>query len=503
MIPVIEQAKKYSDRIAIYSYGKPYTYQQLLHSSQAFASILLNQQKDLKEERVVFMVKAGFNYVLTQWAIWLAGGIAVPVLPTAPYETLQYVLNDTNAYVLVIDDELKEIIESVKLNYAIKIHAIEREKILANNQSYQELDIDVNRMAMILYTSGTTNHPKGVVTTHTNIVAQITALIKAWEWSEKDYILCLLPLNHIHGIINIVCCSLWSGACCEFLPKFDPQKVFEIIAEGRLTLFMAVPTIYYKLITYWDEIPTAEKSILQDRMERMRLMVCGSAALQVNILNRWRKISGHTLLERYGMTEIGMALSNPLKGRRFPGYVGRPLPKVQVRIADENNKSLPVGSSGEIQVKGPSVFLKYWNKEKETQESFTEDGWFKTGDIGIIENSKFKILGRSSIDIIKSGAHKVSALEIEDVLINHKKIKECSVIGIPDEEWGEIVCAVIVSNTIDSEIDFKRWLRDKLPPEKIPRKFEYVAELPRNNMGKVSKKELLRRFSPSEEKQLI
>ena len=235
MIPVIEQAKKYSDRIAIYSYGKPYTYQQLLHSSQAFASILLNQQKDLKEERVVFMVKAGFNYVLTQWAIWLAGGIAVPVLPTAPYETLQYVLNDTNAYVLVIDDELKEIIESVKLNYAIKIHAIEREKILANNQSYQELDIDVNRMAMILYTSGTTNHPKGVVTTHANIVAQITALIKAWEWSEKDYILCLLPLNHIHGIINIVCCSLWSGACCEFLPKFDPQKVFEIIAEGRLT----------------------------------------------------------------------------------------------------------------------------------------------------------------------------------------------------------------------------------------------------------------------------
>jgi malonyl-CoA/methylmalonyl-CoA synthetase len=408
---------------------------------------------------------------------------------------LQYVLNDTQASVLVIDDELKQIIESVKLNYAIKIHVIEREQILANNRFYKELDIDVNRMAMILYTSGTTNHPKGVVTTHANIVAQITTLIKAWEWSEKDYILCILPLNHIHGIINVVCCSLWSGACCEFLPKFEVQKVFEIIAEGRLTLFMAVPTIYYKLITYWDEIPTAEKPILQDRMERMRLMVCGSAALQVSILNSWRKISGHTLLERYGMTEIGMALSNPLKGRRFPGYVGRPLPKVQVRIADENNKSLPVGMSGEIQVKGPSVFLKYWNKEKETQESFTEDRWFKTGDIGIIENSKFKILGRNSVDIIKSGAYKISALEIEDVLINHKKIKECSVIGIPNEEWGEIVCAVIVKNDKEDDIDFKRWLRDKLPSEKIPRRFEYITELPRNNMGKVSKKELLSIFN--------
>ena len=135
-------------------------------------------------------------------------------------------------------------------------------------------------------------------------------------------------------------------------------------------------------------------------------MVCGSAALPVTILNKWRKISGHTLLERYGMTEIGMALSNRLKGRRFPGYVGKPLANVQVRITDEENKNLPIGLPGEIQVKGPLVFKKYWNRDKETKESFTEDGWFKTGDIGIIENNNFKILGRNSIDIIKSGAYK-------------------------------------------------------------------------------------------------
>lgn len=490
-IPIVDEVKKFSGKIAIQSSGKSFTYQHLIDSSQHFAGLLLGNSQDLAERRVLFMVKPGFNYVMVQWAIWQSGGVATPVNITSPFDTLDYALNDTGADILVIDSELKDIIESVKQKYQIQIHALSEEKPLMQVETVETSPIQLDRMAMILYTSGTTSLPKGVVTTHANIVAQITTLVKAWEWSEKDYTLCVLPLNHIHAIINVVCCSMWSGACCEFLPKFSPEKVYQVFAEDKMTVFMAVPTIYYKLISFWDEISSNEKLLLQEKMEKQRLMVCGSAALPVSILNKWRKISGHTLLERYGMTEIGMALSNRLKGKRYPGYVGRPLPKVQVRIADEENRTLPIGFSGEIQVKGPLVFKKYWNREQETAESFTEDGWFKTGDIGIIENDNFKILGRNSIDIIKSGAYKISAIEIEEVLRENKAIADCSVIGLPDEEWGEIVCAVIVEKSPINVANLKRWLRNKLAPEKIPRRFEIVETLPKNAIGKVSKKELV------------
>ena len=490
-IPIIDEAKKYMDRNAISSSGVDYTYQQLINSSYSFAQSYLAVNGDLSEERVVFMVKPGFNYVMVQWGIWLSGGVAVPVSITSPFETLQYVLNDTKATHLVIDNSLVDIITLVQRNYTIKICLIDKEKVVQSFQPPVTSLINVNRMAMILYTSGTTSLPKGVVTTHANIVSQVTTLVKAWEWKNTDYTLCVLPLNHIHGIVNVVCCAMWSGACCEFLPKFDAEKVYKTFLEGKLTLFMAVPTIYYKLISQWEIMPTKEKILLQEMMENQRLMVCGSAALPVTILNKWRKISGHTLLERYGMTEIGMALSNRLKGRRYPGYVGKPLPNVQVRITDDNNKPLPIGLSGEIQVKGPLVFKQYWNRDKETKESFTDDGWFKTGDIGIIENDNFKILGRSSIDIIKSGAFKISTIEIEEVLRENKAVLDCSVIGLPDEEWGEIVCAVIVEKMPINKVNLKRWLRSRLAPEKIPRRFEIMQDLPKNTMGKVSKKILL------------
>jgi len=500
MLPIIDQAKRHLHNIAIQSLGKSYTYQQLLESSEYYAGILLQQSKDLNEQRVLFMVKPGFNYVMVQWAIWRAGGVAVPLSITSPFESIQYVINDTEASILVIDKEFENIIHQTKSHYPIQVHVLENEQVcFKNNEIDLPDDISLDRMAMILYTSGTTSVPKGVVTTHANIVAQITVLIEAWEWTEKDYTLCVLPLHHIHGIINVVCCSMWSGACCEFLPKFDAGHVMRIFGEGKITLFMAVPTIYFKLISYWDEIPLQDRLLLRDKMENQRVMVCGSAALPVSMLKKWKKISGQILLERYGMTEIGMALSNRLKGRRYPGYVGKPLPNIHVRITDENDKILSIGMPGEIQVKGPSVFKKYWKREKETTASFTEDGWFRTGDIGIIENNNFKILGRNSIDIIKSGAYKISALEIEEVLREYKNIAECSVIGLPDDEWGEIVCAVLVEK---AEIDFsvlKRWLRNKLSSDKIPRRFEIVNELPRNAMGKVSKKELIETFSANTE----
>jgi malonyl-CoA/methylmalonyl-CoA synthetase len=333
-----------------------------------------------------------------------------------------------------------------------------------------------------------------VVTTHANIESQIRALVTAWEWEEKDHILNILPLHHVHGIINVLSCALWSGACCEFLPKFDASDVWSAILARKLTLFMAVPTIYYKLIEYWESASQKEKTAMAVAAKTLRLMVSGSAALPVPVMDKWKTITGQTLLERYGMTEIGMALSNPYRGKRQAGHVGLPLPNVEVRLADSENNTVAPGEQGEIQVKGPSVFMEYWRNEKATADAFTVGGWFKTGDIAVFDNGAYKILGRDSVDIIKSGGYKISALEIEDVLRKYPGIADCAVVGLADEAWGEIVAAFIVTG--DLELDEKaltNWLKERLPAYKIPRKYVPVVELPRNVLGKVTKNELKKR----------
>jgi malonyl-CoA/methylmalonyl-CoA synthetase len=354
--------------------------------------------------------------------------------------------------------------------------------------------LDLSRKAMILYTSGTTNLPKGVVTTHANIKAQIEMLQKAWKWESKDRTLCVLPLHHVHGIINVVCCSLWAGAICIFFSRFEPEEVVELLEIPSLSVFMAVPTIYYKLITYIEGLSDQRAGEIKGNLLKKRLMVSGSAALPVSVMEKWYEISGHWLLERYGMTEIGMAISNPYLGERKPGFVGLPLPTVDIRLVNDDGQA-NTGEPGEIQVKGPAVFQEYWGKKEATEESFTEDGWFKTGDTAILLDGYYKILGRTSIDILKSGGYKISAIEIEEVIRQYDLIEDCSVVGIPNEEWGEIVgAAIILKNSIDM-VAFQKWLAERLPKYKIPRSFRFLRELPRNAMGKVTKKDLLPLFS--------
>lgn len=354
--------------------------------------------------------------------------------------------------------------------------------------------IDRERRALILYTSGTTDKPKGVVTTHRNLEAQMETLVDAWKWSGNDHTLCVLPLHHVHGLINVVGCSLYTGACCEFLPDFVVDEVFRVFSEGRVNVFMAVPTIYVKLIAHWESLAPPTKARMSQVFRRMRLMVSGSAALPVSVMEKWEHISGHRLLERYGMTELGMAISNPYDGERRPGCVGTPLAGVEVRLTDEQDKLIS-NEPGEIQVKGENVFLEYWQQPESTQAAFTEDGWFKTGDVAIVENGYYRILGRSSIDIIKSGGFKISALEIEELLRTHPKIADCAVVGLPDEEWGEVVAAAIVpkEGRIDTE-GLKQWAKEYLPSYRVPRKFLTLASLPRNAMGKVTKNDVKKLF---------
>jgi malonyl-CoA/methylmalonyl-CoA synthetase len=341
---------------------------------------------------------------------------------------------------------------------------------------------------MILYTSGTTSRPKGVVTTHANVAAQIKSLVEAWEWSANDRILLCLPLHHVHGIINVVGCALWSGATCDMLPRFEANAVWDRIAGGQLTLFMSVPTVYTKLIAAWDAASPERRGELSQACRRLRLMVSGSAALPVSTLARWQEISGHTLLERYGMTEIGMALSNPLRGERVPGSVGTPLPGVEVRLAGEHGNPVGPGIPGGIEVRGSAVFAEYWARPDATRDAF-RDGWFITGDTAVVENGVYRILGRTNIDILKTGGHKVSALEIEEALRRHPAVAECGVVGIPDAEWGERVAAAVVlkdGDVLDLQ-SLRTWARELLAPHKLPSRLLVLDALPRNAMGKVMK----------------
>ncbi len=484
-IPLFERAKKHGGRTALRDVHGSFTYDRLLETSARVASGLLSDCEDLKGRRVAFLTPRSFDYPAVQWGIWRAGGIAVPLCEVHPPAELAHTVSDSHASVIVGHPDFKETLSQVAK--ATDVLFVPTDQLL--HQKPKPLpSLSPQRPALMLYTSGTTGKPKGVVLTHANLEAQITTLIDAWEWRPDDRILHVLPLHHTHGIVNVLCCALWAGALCHMLPRFDAGVAWQTLMKNDLTLFMAVPTIYVKLISAWKASSSHERRKMSDAGRKLRLMVSGSAALPVTAFQDWKTITGHDLLERYGMTEIGMALSNPLHGRRIPGHVGVPLPGVEVRLVDDEGNPATPGTSGEIEVRGPSVFKEYWMRPEETAAVF-RDSWFRTGDVAVVEKGSYRILGRRSTDIIKTGGYKVSALEIEEMLRTHPMVAEVAVVGKEDPEWGERVCAAIVpeSNADISIPKLRDWAKERLAPYKVPSKTLLVQDLPRNAMGKVVK----------------
>jgi len=346
--------------------------------------------------------------------------------------------------------------------------------------------------AAMIYTSGTTGKPKGVVHTHASLVSQVDILHHAWEWTADDRLLHVLPLHHVHGLVNGALGALWAGAELRFVEEFRPAEVWEQFVSRAATVFYAVPTLYHRLAEAWEQADETRRAAWSGGAAALRLAVSGSAALPAPLWSRWREITGQALLERYGMTEIGMALSNPYRGERRPGTVGQPLPGMDVRIVAEDGSDAPPGVPGEILVRGRSLFREYWNRPDATRSSF-RDGFFLTGDVAELDGGYVRIRGRASVDIIKSAGYKLSALEIEAALLEHPAIREVAVIGEPDPEWGEVVTACVVlhpGRPLDLA-ELKEFCRDKLAPYKLPRRLKVLDALPRNAMGKVTKSALL------------
>lgn len=450
------------------------------------ATNLLDGKSDLNEERVAFLMPASLNYVTMLFGVWRAGGIAVPLNVSSALPELEHALTCAEVTRVVADGEYSENISGLCKKLNIKLSSV---KDILTDKSGTLPEISVDRRAMILFTSGTTNKPKGVVSTHKNIRAQITTLIEAWAWNYDDTIPLFLPLHHIHGIINVLCCGLWAGASVSLYSKFDMEAILKEVSNNSYKVFMAVPTIYVKLIQYLDTLDDTQKEAITDGFRKMRLNISGSAACPVKVYNQWLELTGQVLLERYGMTEIGMAISNPYDGERRAGAVGIPLPGVDVRLyGDDDNLIEEEDKPGEIRIKGDNVFMEYWGNKEATEGSY-KDGWFCTGDVAVKESGYYRIMGRSSVDIIKSGGYKLSALEIEGTLLTHDDIAECAVIGSPDEMWGEAVTAFIglkPEKTMAYD-DLKAWCDGKMSAYKIPKQIIIIDALPRNAMGKVTK----------------
>ena len=458
-------------------------------------------------DRIAYLVPPGRAHVAVQFGIWARGGIAVPLAVSHPLPELEYVLDDARPSVVVADPALPQ---TPHLAAATGARAA---AFLTLPPSRRTTTVPTTPPphphhttspphpgtaptpphptdpALLIYTSGTTTRPKGALATHGNLTAQITTLTTAWGWTASDRILHTLPLHHIHGVVNALACALWSGATCEFGPG-APASTWDRLASGEITVFMSVPTVYTRLVRAWEHAPARTRNRWSRGAADLRLTVSGSAALPIDILERWREITGHTLLERYGMTEIGMALSNPLSGERRAGYVGPPLPGVEARIVDGEGRPVARGEQGEIEVRGPQVFREYWGRPGETAAAF-RDGWFRTGDEGCVgEGGYFRILGRRSIDIVKTGGYKVSALEVEEVFRAHPAVVDVAVVGVPHSEWGEQLRAVWVPSAGCEDLEaaeLRAWGKARLAPYKVPRLFRTVPELPRNAMGKVQK----------------
>ena len=466
------------------------TYGELLAAAERAAAALLRAtgRASLDRARVAFLVPPSFDYAALLWGVWRAGGIAVPLALAHPPPELEYTVDDCGAELLVAATSLADRLEPIAGERGIPLLLTDR--VLAPGGEAELPALDLGEPALILYTSGTTGRPKGAVLTHGNIEAQVVSLVEAWGWSRDDRILEVLPLHHTHGIVNVLTCALYSGAVCEILPRFDAERVWERILAGGLTLFMAVPTIYVRLIAAWEAADDERRRQLSAAARRLRLMVSGSAALPVPVLERWREITGQVLLERYGMTEIGMALSNPLDGERIAGAVGSPLPGIEVRLVDAEGGPVADGVAGEIEVRGPTVFRQYWRRPQATRESFrSAGGWFVTGDVAVREAGFYRLLGRRSVDIIKCGGEKISALEIESVLADHAAIRECAVVGVDDPEWGQrVAAAVVLEAGVELDLETLRaWAKERLAVYKVPTRLHRFAELPRNAMGKVTK----------------
>jgi malonyl-CoA/methylmalonyl-CoA synthetase len=350
------------------------------------------------------------------------------------------------------------------------------------SDQHEPVQRNADDLAAILYTSGTTGRSKGAMLSHGNLLSNAQVLKDYWGWQPGDVLLHALPIFHVHGLFVALHGALLNGSKMLWMGKFDPKAAIALLPEA--TVFMGVPTLYVRML--------AEPALTRDAVRNMRLFISGSAPLLIETFKDWQQRTGHTILERYGMSETAMLTSNPYRaadGERRGGTVGFALPGVDLRVVDDAGQPMPTGEIGGIQVRGPNVFQGYWRMPEKTAEEFTADGFFKTGDVGRVDGDGYvTIVGRSK-DLIISGGYNVYPAEIEGFLNEMPGVAESAVVGVPHPDFGEVGVAVLIPKpgaALDGEALLAQ-LKQQLANFKIPKRAFVVDALPRNTMGKVQK----------------
>lgn len=495
----------------------PHSYAELITTSEAVSRSLAGlpartptvafPPAAAAQPRVALAAEPGLAYAAGTLGTWLARGIAVPLCLSHPDRELAYTLADAGASAVLATPAQAARARALAEPLGAQVVELPAEggagaaAVAAVEAATAALSPAAG--ALIIYTSGTTGRPKGALHTLASVDAQVATMVAAWGWTPRDRLLHALPLHHVHGIVNALYTPLAVGAAVEMLPKFSPTEVWARLtraAPDPVTVFMGVPTMYSFLLNAAEDggVPEAERAARTAAARRLRLAVSGSAACPLPTLHGWRRLAGTYPLERYGMTETGMVLGNPLEGERHPGTVGTPFPGMAARVDP---------ATGELLVRGPQLFAGYWGRPEATVAVFDAGGFFLTGDtVEVVEDPAevgahgyYRILGRTSVDIIKTGGFKVSALEVESALLEHPALAEAAVVGLPDPHYGEIVAVVAALRpgapglTLAALTEFGR---HRLAPYQLPRILRLVLALPRNAMGKINKKALRAEMFP-------
>jgi malonyl-CoA/methylmalonyl-CoA synthetase len=472
------------------------------------ASLALPRDPDGSAARVAVQVEKSPEALMLYLAALRAGLVYVPLNTAYQRAEVEYFLNDARPAVVVCSPararQIEPLARAAGVQHVLTLGERRDGTLLAAAapfaDSFGTVPRSADDLAAILYTSGTTGRSKGAMLTHGNLASNALVLDEFWGFREEreagghDVLLHALPLFHVHGLFVASHAALLSGATMLFLPKFDVRQVVERLP--RATVFMGVPTYYTRLL--------AEPGFDRHVCRNMRLFISGSAPLLAETFNEFRKRTGHTILERYGMSETLMLVSNPYFGTprdRLAGTVGIPLPGVEVRVVKEGSQPCAIGEIGDVQVRGPNVFKGYWRMPEKTREEFTEDGWFKTGDVGAFggpgkPDNYLTLVGRSK-DLIISGGFNVYPKEIESYIDEMAGVAESAVIGLPHPDFGEAVAAVIVARP-GAAVDAAQVvaaLKEKIANYKVPKRVWIVDELPRNAMGKVQKNVLRDRYA--------
>ena len=497
-------AARLSDqRTAVHDDVGAHTYASIVGRAVAVSSALSSRRPLAPGERVALLVHPSADFISAFFGVLLAGGCVVVLSPLHPAPETRYFCADAGVRTALVSAPLQHLASA--LEGACEIRDV---ATLATASPSAELPralaevVAESSPALQLYTSGTTGRPKGAVLTHANIGVQQQLVGEAWGFSERDVLLHSLPLHHMHGLAIALLTALGAGAATR-MRSFDAAAIWDGMADA--TVFMGVPAMYHRLFLAFDAASDEQRARWAASARQLRLATSGSAALPVTLAERWRAITGTIPLERFGMTEIGVGITNSLAGPRFAGCVGLPLPTVETRIVGEGPDH-PEAETGELWIRGPSVFAGYHQKEDETRKAFVPDPdggapWFRTGDTvtrdaSVSPDAPFKILGRTSVDILKSGGYKLSALEIEEVLREHPAVAEVAVVGVPDDAWGERVVACVIprGDAACAPADLRAHARERLAPYKVPKDIVFLAELPKNALGKIVKPELVRRL---------